>query len=252
MPMFTPYLLQASRRAWRTSVWFEVGVVRAAGVGHVRRALGIVPEAEAVVVLGGDDDLAEAVVLGGLHPLVRIDDRGLVVPEQEALGLPAGEGGLAVVVEHQQLLALPGELPFRGHGAIGGRRARVGGRGRGRRIRRRAALHRDGAGGGEAAVHRRGGDDGRAGGDGLDLAVLLAHRRDGFLVGRPGHAGVGGVFRADADAEMEPFSHVEFQAGPGDAHPGHGDGIVLLSGRFRSQFRCACAGGRHQDGRRKQ
>ena len=23
MPMFTPYLLQASRRAWRTSVWFE-------------------------------------------------------------------------------------------------------------------------------------------------------------------------------------------------------------------------------------
>ena len=219
----------------------HVRVVRAAGVGHVRRALGIVPEAEAVVVLGGDDDLAEAVVLGGLHPLVRVDGRGLVVLEQEALGpgfsvavgilaVPAGEGGLAVVVEHQQLLALPGELPFRGHGAIGGRRARVGGRGRGRRIRRRATLHRDGAGGGEAAVHRRGGDDGRAGGDGLDLAVLLAHRRDGFLVGRPRHAGVGGVFRADADAEMEPLSHVEFQAGPGDAHPGHGNGIVLLSG----------------------
>ncbi len=70
------------------------------------------PQAEAVVVLGGQDHGTEAGRAGGARPLtgiepVRVEDRrilGAVSP------LAVGEGVHAEVEEHRQLVALPGEL----------------------------------------------------------------------------------------------------------------------------------------------
>ena len=113
-----------------------VRMVGAAGVGYVRGALGIVPQAKAVVVLGGDDHLLEAVVMRHFHPLVCVDGGGLVVIQQQALApgfpvaagvlsVPAAESSLTVVVEHEHLLLLPGQLPGRGKSTVGRRRTGV-------------------------------------------------------------------------------------------------------------------------------
>src|ERR1041385_5344819 len=70
------------------------------------------PEAEAVVVLGGEDHRAESGGMGGAGPLSRVEPSGredggvlaTVAP------LPVGEGVDAEVQEERQLVPLPGEL----------------------------------------------------------------------------------------------------------------------------------------------
>ena len=234
----------------------DVRMVRTVRMSDVRRALRIVPQAESVVVLGGEDHFLEAVVARGLHPLVRVDDGGLVVLQQQSfrpglpvagrvLAVPAGEGGLSIVIEHEQFLALPGELSRGRDGAIGRRRARIGGSGR---LRRNAlTLHGDGTGVGEAAVFGRHGNDGAAGRDGFDLAAFLFHGGDVRMVRRPADAGVGGVLGRHAGAETEAVSHVHFQVGAGDIDAGDMDGLVLFSARFRLVLGRAGAGGREEE-----
>ena len=101
----------------------DVRMVEAAGIGDVRRALRVVPEAESVVVLGRDDDAAEAVLRSHPDPLIRVHGVGAVVLQEQVFGPPvdpdrrravrpvvAGKRRLPEMVEHQHLLLLPGQL----------------------------------------------------------------------------------------------------------------------------------------------
>ena len=78
------------------------------------------PQAEAVVVLGGDDDALETGCLGRSHPLVAVQVCGV----EEVFGFgafspfQAGEGVGAEVTEHIQFHILPGNLFGRGQGAV--------------------------------------------------------------------------------------------------------------------------------------
>ena len=129
-------------------------VVHAGLVGHIGRALRIVPEAEAVVVLGGEDHFLEAVLGRHLYPLVHIQLGRRVVFEQQFLtpggafaavvfSVVAGESGLAKVVEHQQLLPVPGNLGVSGAGAErgGGRNLSAGGERQGEPQGRNPFIH---------------------------------------------------------------------------------------------------------------
>ena len=200
------------------------------------------------MMLGGEDHLAEAVVLRDLHPLVRVDGGGGVVLQEEALGpglsvaggvltVPAGESGLAVMIEHQEFLALPGDLAIRGHGAESGRSTGIGGRGF---RRRRRLLHREGAGGGMPAVHGRHRDGGIAGGKGRDGTVVLVDGRDGGIVDAPGSPGVRRVRGSHLDSQPRHLAYGKFELTPKDAHTRDGDCrrfllIFLYGSLFRAR-----------------
>ena len=118
----------------------ELQPVLAAGVGdlphHValavlpravlHRVLGVLarPEAEAVVVLAGEDQPAHAGLLGRADDLVGVEVGGI----EDFLRLVAvapflvGEGVDGEVQEAVDLQVVPAELPRAGHGAIGLRR----------------------------------------------------------------------------------------------------------------------------------
>ena len=103
------------------------------------------PQAEAVVMLGGEHDAAEARVLHHLHPLPRIERRGCEQLRVLLAGAPfaVGEGVDAEMHEQRELLALPGQLRgrrartrtgFRSDRGAGSQRGQ--GRGRSRRAQR--------------------------------------------------------------------------------------------------------------------
>ena len=93
--------------------------VEGVGYGVVAEAAG--PEAEAVVVLGGEDDAAEAGLSGHVDPLAAVE--GARAEEVGGFGagapLGAAEGVGAEVAEHVYLHALPRELGLGGYGAEG-------------------------------------------------------------------------------------------------------------------------------------
>ena len=114
----------------------NVQMILGHGVGHVGRAFGIVPQAEAVVMFGGEDDFLETVFRCHPYPLRRIQRaRGVIVQNKllapgfavqaGVFSVKAGEGGLAKVVEHDHLPLLPFQLrlgrasPVRRRGAYG-------------------------------------------------------------------------------------------------------------------------------------
>ena len=102
-------------------------------LGHGVRAGGVGPEAEAVVMFGGEDDATHACSLGCGDPLVAVEGGGI----EDVFGfgtlapLFAGEGVGAEMAEHVHLHALPPHLLGCGARAIGrrGRRTATGNHG---------------------------------------------------------------------------------------------------------------------------
>ena len=235
-----------------------VRVIGTARIGDVSGALRIVPEAEAVVVLGGKDDLLETVVGRYFHPLVGIDGDGLVIGQEQALApgfsvtvgilaVPAAEGGLPVVVEHQQFLPLPGYLPFRGNDSIGGGCTGIGRSAGFLRVHGfdRSPAHFDGAGCRETAVRRGYRDGGVALGQGTGLAAFGVDGDDFRLVAAPADAGVGGVGRAHAGYQFEVVTRSKLHFAAGEGYPGNGN---TLFGGFVFGLRGAGASHGHYDG----
>ena len=122
-------------------------MVRTVGSRHlIVRILGV-PQAETVVVLGGEDEVLEAAVLGCLRPFLRLEADGIegfvqsvillleLLPIVGPVHLVAGPVGILVAqspgchypqltvnspVYHQGKLLIPKPLELLQHGGIGG------------------------------------------------------------------------------------------------------------------------------------
>ena len=102
-------------------------------LGHGVRAGGVGPEAEAVVMFGGEDDATHAGAFGCGHPLAAVEGGGV----EEVFGFcafapfKACEGVGAEMAEHVHLHALPPHLLGCGARAVGrrGRRPATGNHG---------------------------------------------------------------------------------------------------------------------------